>query len=162
MCREPMRPNHLMKFMTRLVDIQINFPTETCANYNSFHNSLAYHSFQVSSQNPASSVPLSWTNKLSCARTCAHDKRALWQLVLDVLVKRGRRKEMFYLTSDSIHFIYRYVASDIWERTIQVGREKTYFRHCVNWSFRLVTICTIPQRGQPLSMQSWSTGWNEK
>ena len=28
--------------------------------------------------------------------------------------ERERRKEMFYLTMHSIHFIYGYMASDIW------------------------------------------------
>ena len=29
-------------------------------------------------------------------------------------VKQVRRKEMFYLTTHSTHFIYGYMASDIW------------------------------------------------
>ena len=29
-----------------------------------------------------------------------------------------RKKEMFYLTTHSTHFIYGYMASDIWLRTI--------------------------------------------
>ena len=33
------------------------------------------------------------------------------------------RKEMFYLTTHSTHFIYGYMASDIWKRTIQIARE---------------------------------------
>ena len=32
------------------------------------------------------------------------------------------RKEMFYLTTYSTHFIYGYMASDIWLRTIQIAR----------------------------------------
>ena len=31
------------------------------------------------------------------------------------------RKEMFYLTTHSTHFIYGYMASDIWYRTIQIA-----------------------------------------
>ena len=34
------------------------------------------------------------------------------------------RKEMFYLTTHSTHFIYGYTASDIWQRTIQITRER--------------------------------------
>ena len=32
------------------------------------------------------------------------------------------RKDMFYLTTHSTHFIYGYMASDIWYRTIQIAR----------------------------------------
>ena len=35
-----------------------------------------------------------------------------------------RRKEMFYLTTHSTHFIYGYMASDIWLRTILIVREE--------------------------------------
>ena len=35
---------------------------------------------------------------------------------------KGPRKEMFYLTTHSTHFIYGYMASDIWYRTIQIAR----------------------------------------
>ena len=31
--------------------------------------------------------------------------------------------EMFYLTTHSTHFIYDFMASDIWKRTIQIGRK---------------------------------------
>ena len=43
------------------------------------------------------------------------------------------RKEMFYLTRHSTHFIYGYMASDIW--TIQIARKDT---HChIGYSYRL-------------------------
>ena len=35
------------------------------------------------------------------------------------------RKEMFYLMMHSTHFIYGYMASDIWLRTIQIARQNT-------------------------------------
>ena len=35
------------------------------------------------------------------------------------------RKEMFYLTTHSTHFIYGYMASDIWLRTILIVRKET-------------------------------------
>ena len=35
------------------------------------------------------------------------------------------RKEMFYLTMHSTHFIYGYMVSDIWLRTIQIAKEET-------------------------------------
>ena len=46
------------------------------------------------------------------------------------------RKEMFYLTTHSTHFIYGYMASDIWLRTILIVRKKTRCRH-IGYIFRL-------------------------
>ena len=46
------------------------------------------------------------------------------------------RKEMFYLTTHSTHFIYGYMASDIWLRTILIVRKETRYRH-IGYSFRL-------------------------
>ena len=43
---------------------------------------------------------------------------------------------MFYLTTHSTHFIYGYMASDIWLRTILIVRKETRCRHIV-YSFRL-------------------------
>ena len=43
---------------------------------------------------------------------------------------------MFYLTTHSTHFIYGYMASDIWLRTILIVREETPCRH-IGYSFRL-------------------------
>ena len=48
------------------------------------------------------------------------------------------RKEMFYLTTHSTHFIYGYMASDIWLRTILILRKETRCRH-IGYSFRLTT-----------------------
>ena len=48
----------------------------------------------------------------------------------------GGRKEMFYLTMHSTHFIYGYMASHIWQRTIQIAREETCCCH-MGYSFRL-------------------------
>ena len=36
---------------------------------------------------------------------------------------------MFYLKTHSTHFIYGYMASDIWYRTTQIVREETRCRH---------------------------------
>ena len=47
-----------------------------------------------------------------------------------------RKREMFYLTTHSTHFIYGYMASDIWLRTILIVREETRCRH-IGYSFRL-------------------------
>ena len=49
---------------------------------------------------------------------------------------KGGRKEMFYLTTHSTHFIYGYMASDIWLRTILIVRKETRCRH-IGYSFRL-------------------------
>ena len=48
------------------------------------------------------------------------------------------RKEMFYLTTHSTHFIYGYMVSDIWLRTILIARKETRCRH-IGYSFRLTT-----------------------
>ena len=45
-------------------------------------------------------------------------------------------KEMFYLTMHSTHFIYGYMVSDIWLRTILIVRKETRCRH-IGYSFRL-------------------------
>ena len=52
------------------------------------------------------------------------------------------RKEMFYLTTHSTHFIYGYMASDIWLRTILIVRKETRCRH-IGYSYRLGTWETI-------------------
>ena len=52
------------------------------------------------------------------------------------LKEREREREMFYLTTHSTHFIYGYMASDIWLRTILIVREETRCRH-IGYSYRL-------------------------
>ena len=46
------------------------------------------------------------------------------------------QKEIFYLMTHSTHFIYGYMPSDIWLRTIQIVREETRCRH-IGYSYRL-------------------------
>ena len=46
------------------------------------------------------------------------------------------RKEMFYLTTHSTHFIYDYMASDIWLRTILIVRKETWCHH-IGYSYRI-------------------------
>ena len=48
----------------------------------------------------------------------------------------GCEREMFYLTTHSTHFIYGYMVSDIWLRTILIVREEARCRH-IGYSFRL-------------------------
>ena len=43
---------------------------------------------------------------------------------------------MFYLTTHSTHFIYCYMASDIWLRTILIVRKETRCRH-IGYCYRL-------------------------
>ena len=47
-----------------------------------------------------------------------------------------RSKEMFYLTTNSTHFVYGYMASDIWLRTILIVRKETRCHH-IDYSLRL-------------------------
>ena len=50
--------------------------------------------------------------------------------------RKEGRKEMFYLTTHSTHFIYGLMAMDIWLRTILIVRKETRCRH-IGYSFRL-------------------------
>ena len=52
------------------------------------------------------------------------------------MLEREREREMFYLTTHSTHFIYGYMASDIWLRTILIVRKETRCRH-IGYSFPL-------------------------
>ena len=45
-------------------------------------------------------------------------------------------REMFYLTTHSTHFIYGYMTSDIWLRTILIVRKETRCHH-IGYSYRL-------------------------
>ena len=60
-------------------------------------------------------------------------------MTIIIIIERERKKkerERFYLTTNSTHFIYGYMASDIWLRTILIVREETRCRH-IGYSFRL-------------------------
>ena len=48
----------------------------------------------------------------------------------------SRNGNVFYLTTHLTHFIYGYMTSDIWLRTILIVREETRCRH-ICYSFRL-------------------------
>ena len=67
-------------------------------------------------------------------------QRLLWlcTVIMDHVcnVVREREREMFYLTTHSTHFIYGYMASDIWLRTILIVRKETCCRH-IGYSYRL-------------------------
>ena len=49
---------------------------------------------------------------------------------------KQREREFFYLTTHLTHFIYGYMASDIWLRTILIVRKETRCRH-IGYSYRL-------------------------
>ena len=75
--------------------------------------------------------PLSWLNPAT------HEPHAYSKTSgLNPIVSKEGRKEMFYLTTHSTHFIYGYMASDIWLRTILIVRKETRCRH-IGYSFRL-------------------------
>ena len=88
---------------------------------------------------------------------------------ISVRCKKKREREMFYLTTHSTHFIYGYMASDIWLRTILIVRKETRCRH-IGYSFRLTArvLLYAPSHRQdstyprPLLYQSWSTGCKQK
>ena len=59
-----------------------------------------------------------------------------------------REREMFHLTTHSTHFIYDYMASDIWLRTILIVRKETCCRH-IGYTYRLtanVLLCAPSHR----------------
>ena len=74
-------------------------------------------------------------SKLSATVTFKNSKCTYFYLEL-ILSEREREREMFYLTTHSTHFIYGYMASDIWLRTILIVRKETRCRH-IGYSFRL-------------------------
>ena len=80
------------------------------------------------------------TRGFVCINVSYFPKSKLVYLVKTNKVKKGHclvgRKEMFYLTTRSTHFIYGYMASDIWQRTTQIVREETRCQH-MGYSFRL-------------------------
>ena len=55
---------------------------------------------------------------------------------MERVLSRKREREMFYLTTHSTHFIYGYMASDIWLRTILIVRKETCCCH-IGYSYRL-------------------------
>ena len=56
--------------------------------------------------------------------------------VKQMITEIRERWEMFYLTTHSTHFIYGYMASDIWLRTILIVRKEIRCRH-IGYSYRL-------------------------
>ena len=71
------------------------------------------------------------TNKFHYKSPCINHS---WLPIPDNFIQG--RKEMFYLTTHSTHFIYSYMASDIWLRTILIVRKETSCCH-IGYSFWL-------------------------
>ena len=71
-------------------------------------------------------VPVGYGPSTRLARVTSHA----------LLTWKYQEREMFYLTTHSTHFIYGYMASDIWLRTILIVRKETCCRH-IGYSFRL-------------------------
>ena len=77
---------------------------------------------------------------------------------------RQREREMFYLTTHSTHFIYGYMASDIWLRTILIVRKEARCCH-IGYSYRLTArvLLYAPSHRQDNTYHSLCrTSWNEK
>ena len=66
-----------------------------------------------------------------------------------IKLQRTREREMFYLRTHSTHFIYGYMASDIWLRTILIVRKETRCCH-IGYSYRLTArvLLYAPSHGQ--------------
>ena len=60
----------------------------------------------------------------------------IFRMIDNDAVNRIRERETFYLTTNSTHFIYGYMASDIWLRTILIVRKQTRCCH-IGYSYRL-------------------------
>ena len=74
-----------------------------------------------------------------CVYVCMYACVRTWMDVygcMYVYMRGWREREMFYLTTHSTHFIYGYMASDIWLRTILIVRKETRCRH-IGYSYRL-------------------------
>ena len=76
---------------------------------------------------------LLWRARVFCFSPTIIATHGLFRLYTSVI---ERQREMFYLTTHSTHFIYGYMASDIWLRTILIVRKETRCRH-IGYSYRL-------------------------
>ena len=78
-------------------------------------------------------TPTSWNT----ARTCKKITTELLPPLFDTIdYMYLQEREMFYLTTYSTHFIYGYMSSDIWLRTILIVRKETRCCH-IGYSYRL-------------------------
>ena len=66
----------------------------------------------------------------------ANFDRPVLALLVTHVFEVFERERNVYLTTHSTHFIYGYMASDIWLRTILIVRKETRCRH-IGYSYRL-------------------------
>ena len=90
--------------------------------------------FQLQFHTVVSVVPLTMCFELIRER----ERNVLFNDALNTFYLRlyGGEREMFYLTTHSTHFIYGYMASDIWLRTIRIVGKETCCRY-IGYSYRL-------------------------
>ena len=55
---------------------------------------------------------------------------------------------MLYLMTHSTHFVYDYLASDIWHRTIEIALEETCCCHCMGYSSAASVLLYAPPHRQ--------------
>ena len=65
---------------------------------------------------------------------------------------------MFYLTTHSTHFVYGYIASDIWLRTILIVRKETRCRH-MGYSYRLTALTVLFYMHHPTARIAHTTAF---
>ena len=87
---------------------------------------------------PASYTCWNWRLPYCSAITwhCAAYTCTSWCSITSSCNTARRKEGNVYLTMHSTHFIYCYMASDIWLRTILIVRKETSCRH-IGYSFRL-------------------------
>ena len=86
---------------------------------------------------PSVNTEIEWVSLATC-EIYRHFHQFIDSLLLcwkTYCFKRERERK-FYLTTHSTHFIYGYMASDIWLRTILIVRKETCCRH-IGYSYRL-------------------------
>ena len=94
-----------------------------------------------SKNSPSSSRPNSPSRSLpscSCSyyKSDAHRTTLLIYHFVKILMYLVNEREIFYLTTHSTHFIYGYMATDMWLRTILIVRKEIRCRH-IGYSYRL-------------------------
>ena len=110
---------------------------------------------------PTHNISICCNSRGALAGTRIHDNECIGNDIKTLTLSERDvegRKEMFYLTTHSTHFIYGYMASDIWLRAILIERKETRCRH-IGYSFRLtarVLLYAPSHIPRPLLHQSWS------
>ena len=143
-------------------DLFLNYPMSslTIVNWFSFHHCTLFPGFVEQKGRLFLTALVWWYLK---------DTLNIFYILFYGEREREREKEMFYLTTHSTHFIYRYMASDIWLRTILIVRKETRCRH-IGYSYLINSKGSfishhptdrITHTTWPLLHQLWSKGWNE-